>query len=127
MEAETRHQTSTSAFDETIIQTIIGAALDRIDGVLNIHGQVFLLDKENTITEGETAAEGIKTEIDENEVTIDLKIVVEFEKDLSKIFWEIKQLISEEFERLTNLKVTEVNVQIKDIVTKEEYQAAEKQ
>ena len=51
-----------------------------------------------------------------------MDIVVEYGKDVEKVFDQMTELISKEVERMTHLEVIEVNVNVVDIKTREEYE-----
>ena len=51
-----------------------------------------------------------------------MDIVVEYGKDVEKVFDQMTELISKVAERMTHLEVIEVNVNVVDIKTREEYE-----
>ncbi len=53
---------------------------------------------------------------------VDLDVVVEYGKDIENIYDQIKELISTEVNEMTHLDVIEVNVNVVDIKTQEEYE-----
>ena len=64
----------------------------------------------------------ISTEVGKKQVAVDMDIVVEYGKDVEKVFDQMTELISKEVERMTHLEVIEVNVNVVDIKTREEYE-----
>ena len=65
---------------------------------------------------------GIDVEVGKKEVAVDLDIVAEYGVDISKIYEDIKRVIEKEVKHMTSLEVIEVNVNVVDIKTKEQYE-----
>lgn len=108
-------------FDDKVIQKIIGISLETIPGLLTINGGFFsnLADK---IVNNNDVTSGIDVEVGKKEVAVDLDIVAEYGVDISKIYEDIKQVIEKEVKHMTSLEVIEVNVNVVDIKTKEQYE-----
>jgi Fe2+ transport system protein B len=51
-----------------------------------------------------------------------MDVVVEYGKDIKKIYDEVKEVISREVGNMTHLDVIEVNVNVADIKSKKEYE-----
>ncbi|EHG5971912.1 Asp23/Gls24 family envelope stress response protein [Enterococcus faecalis] len=108
-------------FEDKVIQKIIGIALDEIDGLLTIDGGFFsniagkLVNTDNTTS-------GVDVEVGKKQVAADLSIVAEYGKDVTSIYEKMKQVISEEVKKMTGLDVIEVNVNVVDVKTKEQYE-----
>lgn len=108
-------------YEDKVIQKIIGIALENIDGLLTVDGGFFSNMKEKLVnTDDMTAC--ISTEVGKKQVAVDMDIVVEYGKDVEKVFDQMTELISKEVERMTHLEVIEVNVNVVDIKTREEYE-----
>ncbi|OWC09620.1 general stress protein, partial [Escherichia coli] len=67
---------------------------------------------------------GVSVEVGSKEVAVDLAIIVEYGKDIPAIAESIKAIVSQNVDSMTHLKVVEVNVNVVDIRTKEEHEAA---
>ncbi len=67
--------------------------------------------------------EGINVEVGSKQVATDLKIVVEYGKDIPEIVETMKSIIGTEVKKMTHLEVVEVNVEVVDIKTREEFEA----
>ena len=108
-------------FDDKVIQKIIGISLEIIPGLLTINGGFFsnLADK---IVNNNDVTSGIDVEVGKKEVAVDLDIVAEYGVDISKIYEDIKRVIEKEVKHMTSLEVIEVNVNVVDIKTKEQYE-----
>ena len=110
-----------ASFEEKVLETVIEAALNSIDGLLSIKGTLFLQDETEPLDDVELSDNGLEIKVEKQQVSIRLAIIIEFGKDLPKIFSEIKRTVAEEVQRMTNLEVVEVDVHVADVVTKEEY------
>lgn len=53
---------------------------------------------------------------------MDLDIVAEYSIDISKLYDKMKDVIVREVRNMTDLEVIEINVNVVDIKTKEEYE-----
>lgn len=108
-------------FEDKVIQKIVGISLETIPGLLTINGGFFsnLADK---IVNNNDVTSGIDVEVGKKEVAVDLDIVAEYGVDISKIYEDIKRVIEKEVKHMTSLEVIEVNVNVVDIKTKEQYE-----
>ena len=95
-------------FEDKVVQKIIGLALENVDGLLTVDGGFF-----------SNIAEKL---VNTDNVTADMDIVVEYGKDIQDIYEKMKELISREVKKMTHLDVIEVNVNVVDIKSKEEYE-----
>ncbi|MBF8808079.1 MAG: Asp23/Gls24 family envelope stress response protein [Enterococcus lacertideformus] len=111
-----------SLYEDKVIQKIIGIALEKVDGLLTADGG-FLSNVAEKLVNTDNVTAGIDTEVGKKEVAVDMKIVVEYGKDIEDIYKKIKEIIAKEVQSMTHLKVVEVNVDVVDIKTKEEYEA----
>ena len=107
-------------FDDKVIQKIIGIALEEIDGLLTVDGGFFSNLAEKLVNT-DNVTSGINTEVGKKQVAVDMDVVVEYGKDIRKIFEKIKKVISKEVSNMTHLDVIEVNVNVADIKSKQEY------
>lgn len=108
-------------YDDKVIQKIIGIALEDVEGLLTIDGGFFSNTAEKLVNTDNDSA-GIETEVGKKQVAVDMNIVAEYGKDIEKIFSQIKQIASKEVADMTHLDVIEVNVNVTDIKTKEEFE-----
>ncbi|HAQ6217992.1 TPA: Asp23/Gls24 family envelope stress response protein [Enterococcus faecium] len=65
---------------------------------------------------------GIETEVGKKQVAVDMDVIVEYGKDIEKIFEEMQEVIGKEVKNMTHLEVIEVNANVVDIKTKEEFE-----
>lgn len=118
---------TTLTFDQSVIEIIASRAALAVDGVLAMQGTAF--DKAKLAAkdvlaidqEPQTNTVGVSAEVGQIEVAVDLDIVVEYGKNIPQINETIINNINQEITRYTGLKVVEVNVNVADIIKKEEY------
>lgn len=111
-------QASPLSFEEKVIETIVGVALQSIDGLISVNGR-FLSDMTENLEEQPQVASGIDVEVGKEEVAVDLEVIVAYGKDIPKLFSQVQEVVLEEISRLTSLKVKEINIRIADIVKQE--------
>ena len=111
-------QASPLSFEEKVIETIVGVALQSIDGLISVNGR-FLSDMTENLEEQPQVASGIDVEVGKEEVAVDLEVIEAYGKDIPKLFAQGQEVVLEEISRLTSLKVKEINIRIADIVKQE--------
>lgn len=113
---------TTLTYEDKVIQKIIGHSLESINGLLAISGG-FFTDLKNKTINSDNVTDGINVEVGTKEVAVDLKIVVEYQKDIPAIAEQIKTQVAKEVEKMTHLKVVEINVHVVDVKTKAQHEA----
>ena len=110
-----------SISSKKVIKKIIGYAMDNIDGLLTINGGFFSNIAEKLVNTNDVTT-GINAEVGKKQVAVDMDVVVEYGKDSRHIYDEIKRIISKDVSEMTHLEVVEVNVNVVDIKTQEQYE-----
>ncbi|WNZ89037.1 Asp23/Gls24 family envelope stress response protein [Streptococcus iniae] len=111
-------------YDDKVIEKIVGHALENVDGLLAVSGGFFSNLKNNVIN-SDSVTDGVNVEVGSKEVAVDLDVIVEYGKAITKIAESIKAIVSQNVDVMTHLKVVEVNINVVDIRTKEEQKATE--
>ena len=109
-------------YENKVIQKIVGHALENVDGLLAISGG-FFTDLKNKTINSDDVTDGIHVEVGTKEVAVDLKIVVEYQKDIPAIAEQIKTHIAKEVSKMTHLTVVEININVVDVKTKAQHEA----
>jgi uncharacterized alkaline shock family protein YloU len=112
----------TVTYADQVIEKMVGHALQHVPGLLSISGG-FFTDIKNKLINSSDVREGINVEVGSKQVATDLKIVVEYGKDIPEIVDTMKSIIGTEVKKMTHLEVVEVNVEVVDIKTREEFEA----
>lgn len=111
-------------FADQVIQKIITRALESVPGVLAAKGG-FASDLADKLVNRANKTDGVSVEVGQEEVAADLDIVVEYDQDLPRIQADIKQLAYDEIKLQTGLEVIEVNVNVTDIMTRQEFEQSQ--
>ncbi|HFU3702081.1 TPA: Asp23/Gls24 family envelope stress response protein [Streptococcus suis] len=109
-------------YADKVIEKIIGIALDSVDGVLGVDGGFFSNVKDKLVNT-DTTRDGVQVEVGKKQVAVDLEVVAEYQKHVPTIFANIKEVIETEVKRMTDLDVVEINVNVVDIKTRQQYEA----
>lgn len=112
----------TVTYADQVIEKMVGHALQHVPGLLSISGG-FFTDIKNKLINSSDVREGINVEVGSKQVATDLKIVVEYGKDIPEIVETMKSIIGTEVKKMTHLEVVEVDVEVVDIKTREEFEA----
>ncbi|EME3594508.1 Asp23/Gls24 family envelope stress response protein [Enterococcus faecium] len=108
-------------YEDKVVQKIIGIAIEQVDGLLSANGG-FFSNVAGKLVNTDNVTAGIETEVGKKQVAVDMDVIVEYGKDIEKIFEEMQEVISKEVKNMTHLEVIEVNANVVDIKTKEEFE-----
>lgn len=109
-------------YEDKVIQKIIGLSLERVPGLLHVDGGFFSNLTEKLVNTNDVT-HGVNVEVGKEQVAVDLNVIVEYRKNVPTLYKEIKDVIVSEVAKMTDLEVVEVNVNVVDIKTKEQYEA----
>ncbi|MCI5697584.1 MAG: Asp23/Gls24 family envelope stress response protein [Clostridiales bacterium] len=121
---EIERKTDTLTFDDYVIEKIAAIAARDIPGVLELKGGFFSGITEAFASNTDTNTQGVSVEVDENNVVVDLKAILEYGQSAPRIFTKVKQTIKEKVKEMTGLNVTAVNMKVSDIMTEKEFNQA---
>ena len=108
-------------YDDKVIQKIVGTAIEQIDGLLTVDGGFFSNIAEKLVNT-DNVTTGIETEVGKKQVAGDMEVVIEYGRDIPEIADRIKEGIHDEVAKMTHLDVIEVNINVVDIKSQEEYE-----
>ena len=108
-------------YEDKVVQKIIGIAIEQVDGLLSANGG-FFSNVAGKLVNTDNVTAGIETEVGKKQVAVDMDVIVEYGKDIEKIFEEMQEIIGKEVKNITHLEVIEVNANVVDIKTKEEFE-----
>ncbi|MBV7392407.1 Asp23/Gls24 family envelope stress response protein [Enterococcus sp. ALS3] len=111
----------TLTFDDKVIQKIVGIALEEIDGLLTVDGG-FFSNLAGKIVNTDDVTSGVDVEVGKQQVAVDLDIVAEYGRDITNIYDRIKKVVSREVKQMTGLDLIEVNVNVVDVKSEEQYE-----
>ena len=109
-------------YEDKVIQKIIGLSLENVSGLLGIDGGFFSNLKEKIVNSDDVTS-GVNVEVGKTQVAVDLNIIAEYQKNVPALYSEIREIVSSEVAKMTDLEVVEINVNVVDIKTKEQHEA----
>lgn len=97
---------------DEVISTIVEKTVMSIPGIYDINGGII-----DGITNmlGSKRMRGIKVDIDNKSVSIDIYVIVEYGVKIPDIAWDIQDKVKKIIEDMTGLSVTAVNIHIQGI------------
>ena len=105
---------------ENVVEKISAKAVQKVDGIVAMKGGLF-----STIQEGlggSSETKGVSADLlDDNTVSVDLDVILEYGKSAVDIFDNIKGIVVTDVESMTGLRVSELVVNVVDVMSQEEY------
>ena len=101
---------------DDVVSVIAGVAVSEVSGVAGMAGG-FAGGISEVFSGKKNLAKGIKTEINEKNVKIDVNIIVEYGSRIPDVAFEIQNRVKKAVEGMTGLKVEEVNVHVQGVNT----------
>jgi len=101
---------------DTVVTSIVGMAAQEVDGVhmgggaSRTAGGVL-----GSLTGSEGKTSGISVEVGRTEAAIDLKMGIEYDKNILQTVEEVRRRVTERIQNLTGLRIKELNATITDI------------
>lgn len=114
------------SFDDKVIAKISKIAVNKVDGILDMKGNFF--DSVSSVfgsNEKDTA--GVDVEVGEKQAKVNMQIILEYGKSAPQIFEQIKIAVRENVKAMTGLDVVTINVDVVDVLTRQEYQKRNKE
>ncbi|KAB1967687.1 Asp23/Gls24 family envelope stress response protein [Lacticaseibacillus paracasei] len=118
---ETLMANSRLTFEDKVIEKIAALCAREIDSLLGMDGTM-MDNLTETFSSGENITKGISAEVGEKQVAIDMDVFLAFDSDAQAIFKQLCEKISAQITRMTGLQLVELNLHVKDVLTKREWQ-----
>lgn len=99
---------------DEVIATIAGIATEEIKGVAGMYGS-FTEGIAEKLGAKKSFSKGVKVEMLENAVIIDLDVIVEYGAKIPDISWEIQENVKNNIETMTGLLVEKVNIHVEGV------------
>ena len=113
---------NTLTFEDQVIKKIAGIAANEIKGILSRSGG-FMSGLTDRFRSTEDITKGINAEVGEKQVVLDLKVIIEYGKNVPAIFSETVNNVKKSVHDMTGLEVVEVNMHVEDVMTRSEFEA----
>ena len=101
---------------DDVVSVIAGKAVSEISGVAGMAGG-FAGGISEVFSGKKNLSKGIKVDVGEKEVKIDVNIIVEYGARIPDVAFEIQNRVKTAVENMTGLKVEEVNVHVQGVNT----------
>lgn len=109
-------------FDDEVLAKIAGKTASNVDGVLSLEGNIFekVTDR---ISKGDDPTTGVNVDIDDENQKVSLKMdaLLEYGKNAQSIFDKMVTKITAAVNDMTNMEVAEIKLNVKDVLTREEW------
>lgn len=106
--------------DEGVVEKVASKAAQKIGGVIDMKGNLLARVQEGL--GGNAHTKGVDADvIDDIGAKVDLNVILEYGKSAPDVFEEIKDVVTEDLESMTGLSVVEMNVNVVDVMTSDEY------
>jgi uncharacterized alkaline shock family protein YloU len=117
----------TTTIQDSVVTAIIGIAADEVDGVAPSHGGVRLPgDTSPTVGEfvdnltgGASRTRGVSVDVGERQAAADITVNVLYGRSIPQVTNAVREHVIERVQNMTGLEVTEVNIQVNDVILPE--------
>ena len=104
---------------DDVVAIIAGKAVSEVNGVFGMAGG-FAGGITEVLSGKKNLTKGIKVDVSDNQVKIDVNIIVEYGVRIPDVAFEIQNRVKKAVETMTGLKVSSVNVHVQGVNTTEE-------
>ncbi len=113
LNANKNQELGTIKISEEVVSVIAGLAATEVPGVAGMSGGVVnglseMLGRKNL-------GKGVKVEVGEKEVSIDLYLIVDYGVRIPEVAWNVQENVKNAVENMTGLKVVEVNIHVQGV------------
>lgn len=106
---------------DDVVAIIAGKAVSEVNGVYGMAGG-FAGGITEVLSGKKNLSKGIKVDVDDKQVKIDVNIIVEYGARIPDVAFEIQNRVKKAIETMTGLKVLNINVHVQGVNTTEEKQ-----
>ncbi|MDO5047642.1 MAG: Asp23/Gls24 family envelope stress response protein [Anaerococcus sp.] len=120
---ELEYEQSKLLIEDKVVAKIARIAIKNIDGILEMKGNI--ADSIGSFFSGgreEASTAGVSVEVGEKEAKVNLDVIIEYGKNATRIFNEIKKVVKANIKEMTGLDVVTINVNVVDVMTRKEYE-----
>ncbi|MCX7698732.1 MAG: Asp23/Gls24 family envelope stress response protein [Candidatus Goldbacteria bacterium] len=115
MEKE-KNESGNIRISDNAIANIAAIAAKSIDGVIDLDGGA--VSSIADILGVKNESKGIKVDLKDENVSLDINIIVAFGKDIGTVASQVQEKVKESIENMTGLNVEKINVNINSIKPK---------
>lgn len=116
LDNEIKEESDGIKISDDVVAVIAGVAVSEVPGVAGMAGG-FAGGISEVFSGKKNLAKGIKVDITENDVKIDVNIIVEYGSRIPDVAFEIQNRVKKAVESMTGLNVEEINVHVQGVNT----------
>src|ERR671910_1268016 len=117
----------TTVIQDSVVSAIVGIAAEEVDGVSMSHGGARLPGDTSptvgefvdNITGGGSRTRGLSVDVGERQAAADITVNVAYGRSIPQVAQAVRDQVIERVQSLTGLEVTEVNIQVNDVILPE--------
>lgn len=118
---ELEYEESKLIIEDKVVAKIARIAINNVDGILEMKGNI--ADSIGSFFgSNDRKTAGVNVEVGEREAKINLDVIIEYGKNARQIFNDIQKAVGQNVKEMTGLDVVTVNVDVVDVLTRQEYQ-----
>ncbi|HCD09071.1 MAG TPA: Asp23/Gls24 family envelope stress response protein [Thermoanaerobacter sp.] len=125
LNANKNQELGTIKISEEVVSVIAGLAATEVPGVAGMSGGV--VDGISEMLGRKNLGKGVKVEVGEKEVSIDLYLIVDYGVRIPEVAWNVQENVKNAVENMTGLKVVEVNIHVQGVNMDKENKKQEQQ
>lgn len=122
-----RSDLGTTTIQKPVVTAIVGMAAQEVEGVALSHGGTRLPGDNSptvgefvdTVTGGGGRTRGLSVEVGERQAAVDLTVNVAYGRSIPQLTAAVRRRVIERVESLTGLEVSEVNIQVNNVIVPE--------
>ena len=99
---------------DEVVEVIAGLAASEVEGVTGMSGGL-VGDLAHMLGRNRNLSKGVKVEVGEHEVAVDLFIVVEYGASIPGVALKVQESVKGAIESMTGLKVVEANIHVQGV------------
>ncbi|MGX7244222.1 Asp23/Gls24 family envelope stress response protein [Enterococcus quebecensis] len=107
-------------FSDVVIKKIVGVIISDVEGILGLSGNLFT-DFADRFRDNEDITKGIDVEVGTKQVAVDVSVICEYDVTVSNVFDQTVERVKEAIHHMTGLDLIEFNMNVDDVMTKEQY------
>lgn len=119
-DAEDEERRDSLVFNDSVVEKIVSLAAREIKGVLDLKGGILSGITESFGSSDDT--KGVDATIDNKDVVLDVKMILEFGQSAPRIFEELKQYAEKQLKLMTGLNLVELNLEVVDVLTRKDFE-----
>ncbi len=96
-----------------VITVIAHTVASEIEGVAGMNAN--LSENISSVLGRKNPTKGVKVEIDDNDVTIDFYILIEYGARIPDVAWRIQESVKSSVENMTGMNVASINIHVQGI------------